>query len=221
MLKNIFEKIRATVLDFIFSESRRITELETKTPEEIILEIPRAAFSGKNILAAFDYKHPDMRKMIWAVKYRGNQKIARLLAEALREALLEDFSDIGIFFNFKKPLLVPVPLSAERLRERGFSQTVLLAEKFAEACERDFDFTLAPELLEKTKNTLPQTKMKSGRARQHNLRGCFSVPFPEKIAGKNIILLDDVTTTGATFAEASRTLRASGAKKIICIAVAH
>lgn len=178
---------------------------------------PSPSFLGPTFL--FDYRQPLVRQAIWELKYRGNKKITRLLAQCLYEELAEELSEKTVFENLGKPLLIPIPLSKKRRQERGFNQCELLANEL-EAIDTGNFFEVSLGTLIKIRDTESQTK-KGRTARLENLKNCFAIPIPPKIAGRSVILLDDVTTTGATFEEAKRTIISAGAKKVFEIAVAH
>lgn len=171
-------------------------------------------------MALFDYRRPLIRKAIWELKYRGNRQIAKLLAETLYQELLPELADRLEFENFLNPILIPLPISEKRRRERGFNQCELLGEKLVEA-DDNRNFIYHQDLLLKNRHTESQTRSHNRRERLENLRGCFSVKNPQEILGRNLVLLDDVITTGATVKEARRTLLASGARKVIIFAIAH
>src|SRR3989344_7136086 len=219
---NGMKKFLEYVLDFILPRSKNVRILEDMTPEKF-----RAAVAGssgsdpapKNALAVFDYKHPLVRQAVWELKYRGNKKITRLLAERIHEELVEELTERKSFENFEKPFLIPIPLSKKRLLERGFNQCELLVNALETLDGRNF-FELRRDLLIKIRETESQTK-KNRAKRLENLKECFSVPEPEQITGRNVILIEDVTTTGATFEEARRTLKRAGVRKILCVAIAH
>ena len=78
-----------------------------------------------------------------------------------------------------------------------------------------------PDVLYKKKDTVSQVEIKDRKKRLENVKGVFAVKNPEAIKNKVIILIDDVTTTGATLAEASHILKQSGAKKVIGVVVAR
>jgi len=130
--------------------------------------------------------------------------IARYLAAAAPRGAFEKFS------------AVPIPLSRRRERARGFNQSALIAKKVAEALNVPF----RPELLKRTRHATPQSETASLAERAMNLRGCFAVPDTALVRGARILLIDDVTTSGATFLEAARALAAAGAEKIVACAAA-
>ncbi len=109
--------------------------------------------------------------------------------------------------------LVPVPLHPRRERRRGFNQSLLLAEELSIRTKIP-----AASLLARTKNTNPQVSL-SFDARKKNVADAFAAA-PE-VATRCYILVDDVSTTGATIEEASRTLRRAGARTIWAITFAH
>ena len=78
-----------------------------------------------------------------------------------------------------------------------------------------------PRQLVKHFHTESQTHTATKKERMENLKDSMKVLAPAVVSGQFIILIDDVTTTGSTFAEAKRALKAAGTKKILCIAVAH
>ena len=218
-----FKKILEYTLELILPRSKNVRMLEEMTPERFRAVLTHRAAPDltvpENALIVFDYKHPLVRQAIWELKYRGNKKITRLLAECLYEELVEELTERKSFENFEKPFLIPIPLSKKRLLERGFNQCELLVNALETLDGRNF-FELRRDLLIKIRETESQTK-KNRAKRLENLKECFSVPEPEQITGRNVILIDDVTTTGATFEEARRTLKRAGVRKILCVAIAH
>lgn len=172
------------------------------------------------ILAAYKYRTPLVRDVVRALKYKESAHAAHLLAHGIYPVLLDYLSDTLLFDNTGPILLVPIPLSKKRLRERGYDQALLLAKEVMKLSEKN-TLHLASDVLTRIKHTLPQTETKSRKERMQNIRGCFAVQNPINIAEKNIILLDDVTTTGATFTEARLVLLNAGAKSVIAVAAAH
>ena len=117
---------------------------------------------------------------------------------------------------FKDSALVPIPLDKNKIKRRGFNQ----AEEIAENLSEFLKIPLVSNNLIKIKKTLPQVGL-SEEERQENLKGAFFCKAPEEIKGNNILLVDDVYTTGATMEECARVLKKSGAKEIWGIVIAR
>ncbi|MFZ2204969.1 MAG: ComF family protein [Minisyncoccia bacterium] len=177
----------------------------------------------KWIFPLYDYRHPPIKKAIWLLKYKGKFRLANIFAEVLYGRIIEELSDLFVMENFRKPILIPIPLAPKRKRERGFNQTELICNKLIKIDKNNTDknFELENNVLVKLKDTKHQAKIENRNERLKNIIDSFSIKNPEKIKGRNIILIDDVTTTGATLNEARKILKQNGAKKIIAFAVAH
>ncbi len=108
-------------------------------------------------------------------------------------------------------LLAPVPLHPKRLQARGFNQALLLAQAFP-------DKPLEREALVRVRHTRPQVGLNPGE-RRDNVKGAFAVPDPAQIRGKNVLLVDDLLTTGATVKECARVLKKAGARRVELLTV--
>lgn len=124
--------------------------------------------------------------------------------------LIHEYLD-NLRYHFTGYAIIPVPLHVNRQRKRGFNQSLLLANIISKRT----GLPLIEGELQKLKSTVPQAETKNRQERTHNLTHCFSVTHPELIAGKKILLVDDVCTSGATLIEAARTLKHAGAREII------
>ena len=113
-------------------------------------------------------------------------------------------------------MLVPIPLHWRKEKQRGFNQAHLIAEQFA----KNTGLVTAKNILKRMKNTASQVELKDKEKREINVRGCFAVEKPELLFQKNVIIIDDVFTTGATMKEAASVIKKAGAKKIIGLVVA-
>lgn len=179
--------------------------------------------SAKWIFPMYDYRDQSVKKSLWLFKYKGKKRLASVFAEILYEKILEEFSEFLVLQNFRDPLLMPIPLSRKRLRERGYNQAELLCRELIKinGLRSGVDIKLASNILIKPKDTEHQARIKDRRARLQNMRGTFTVKDAGAVRGKNIILIDDILTTGATLSEARRVLKEAGARKVIAFTVAH
>jgi ComF family protein len=112
-------------------------------------------------------------------------------------------------------LILPVPLHPERLRQRGFNQALVLAKTFFPGQRAKINTTV----LARTRRTAAQTGL-SGAARRKNIKGAFTA-VEEKVAGRKIILIDDVFTTGTTVDECARVLCKAGAQQVHVLTLAR
>ena len=209
------------ILDFLFPRPEQVISIQNMTSDELIQKIPRARNLGDDgNKALFDYRNKLAKQAIWEIKYKKNKKMAAVFCEPLYEYILDELIDKALLSNFQKPIIVPIPISKNRLKERGYNQCSIIAREL-ERIDGDSNFTLCEDALKKTKDSPSQTSVKNRKKRLQNIKGCFSVSNHEKIKGSNIILIDDVITTGATMNEASRILIEAGADQVICFAIAH
>lgn len=161
--------------------------------------------------AASRYHDRTITALVRALKFHR----IRAAAEPLALIIAEYISSISS--ATAGHLIIPIPLSEKRRRERGFNQAELIAEQLAER----FSLPLDRGSLARTKNTPPQSETSSLAERMAHMRGCFSVQNPATIADKRILLVDDVVTSGATFLEAARALREAGAETVVALAAAQ
>lgn len=172
------------------------------------------------IFPLYDYRDPRIKKTIWLLKYKGRKNLAGNFAEVLYGRIIEELADLSILENFKDPILVPIPLSKERYRERKYNQAELMCKGLVKL-DLEKNFKLEKDVLIKTIETEHQARIENRNKRQKNIIGSFSVINTPLIKGRNIILIDDVTTTGATLREAKKVLKQAGVKKVIAFTVAH
>ncbi|MBU1557651.1 ComF family protein [Patescibacteria group bacterium] len=219
-LISFFKKIINFLLDTAFPRTKLEKKLSEITAEELYSEAPKTRNEDKKMITVFSYEDKLIKEAISSFKFRKNKRLAKIFAQILYDEILEHMSELETFSNFKKPILIPIPLSKQRMRERGFNQCELIAKEMS-ILDKDSSFVFEKNVLIKIKDTPHQSRAKNKKERLENLKKSFSVKQSEKIRGKNILLLDDVTTTGTTLKEASKTLRRYGAKKIICLTIAH
>ncbi len=176
------------------------------------------------IYPIFDYRHIPIKKSIWLLKYKRKRNLAKIFGEVMYERIVEELSELSILNNFCDPLIIPIPLSKKRYRERGYNQSLLLAEHIVKLDKKNpfpSNLVLLNNILLKVKDTEHQARLKDRNRRLENLSGSFIVKNKNLINERNIILIDDVATTGATLKEAKKKLKENGAKKIIAFTIAH
>lgn len=207
--------------DFLFPQEKRAIALEELSASEIVDSMPAPEFiKDEHTIALFSYSHPLMRELIWELKYNGNKIVADKLGEILADTITNELAEREVFDNFKRPILIPVPISDKRRLERGWNQSELLAQAIK---KRDTEEKLKymPRQLVKVRHTESQTKTSNKEERQSNLKNSMKVLSPHSVQGRSVILIDDVITTGSTFKEARRALKEVGVRHVLCIAVAH
>ncbi len=142
------------------------------------------------------------------------------MAEPLAELIYKRLREVRLRSEIERSrtsiIIIPIPLSRKRLRQRGYNQSELLGKFLSDK----LSIRIENNVLYKIKETISQVEIKDRNKRLKNLEGAFEVKNAEIIKNKNVILIDDITTTGATLNEARRILKTAGAKKVIGLTVA-
>lgn len=157
-------------------------------------------------LAAGLFEGP-LREAIHVYKYRPVRSLGKPLAEWMAQQ---------VRMAVRLDLAMPVPLHRERLRLRGFNQSLILAHGI---CEQ-FSVPLLFDNLERHRSTRPQVEL-SGRERAENVKNAFGLSRPSEVLDKRILLIDDVFTTGATMNECARVLKDAGAASVTALTLAR
>lgn len=157
-----------------------------------------------------------LRELIHLLKYERVQSAAAVLGRMLKEAvdpLRPAIADSPI-------VVTPVPLFATKLRQRGFNQSELIARSAVRLMPEESRLKLDARILQRCRDTRSQIGL-SRQQRIENVRGAFVIVKPEAIANRNVLLVDDVFTTGTTISECARVLRRAGAVKVFVATVAR
>jgi len=171
-------------------------------------------YTPERALAGFWYKGPAPR-LISALKFKQLYPLARVLADLL----VENLQERGIGFDGNALLLLPIPLSFWRKGARGFNQSELLAR----ALGGRLDLPVEVSVLRKVRDTEPLGQKGMRREeRSKRVWGVFAIPEGKEgvIQGKDILLVDDVLTSGATAREATKVLKKSGAGQVYVLTFA-
>lgn len=175
-------------------------------------KLPFPPLPENGIYAGTEYNTGLIKKAVRLLKYKGAKKIAKPLAELIYERINSNYGSLTSITS----IIIPVPLSGRRLRQRGFNQAELIAKHLSEK----MSVTMLNNVLYRTRHTISQVEIKNREKRLNNLKNAFSVKNADLIKNKTILLIDDVSTTGATLKEASKELKMAGARKVVGIVVA-
>jgi ComF family protein len=151
-----------------------------------------------------------LRELVHLLKYSGVRPAANVLGRMLADSLLPLLSESKFSDNV---VVIPVPLHSSRRRQRGFNQAELIAAAALKCIDAPGHFQLTRDVLYRERDTHSQIGLTSHQRRE-NLRGAFVVRRASEIAGKEILLVDDVFTTGTTVSECARVLRRAGAAQV-------
>jgi ComF family protein len=154
-----------------------------------------------------------LRELVHLLKFHGVKPAANVLGRMLSEAIGK--LDLG-----DSILVIPVPLYRGKRRQRGFNQAEMIARAAIKISPRREQLQLAPDILQRTRDTHSQIGLTSHQRRE-NLRGAFSVARATEVTGREVLLVDDVYTTGTTVSECARVLRRAGAAKVLVATVAR
>jgi ComF family protein len=167
----------------------------------------RSGLTGFDSAGSFALYDGSMRRLIHLFKYRGIQSLARPFGKMMARAVpLDQHID----------LILPMPMHWRRRFSRGYNQAELLAAELA----RRTGLPVERKAVKRCRATSPQSEL-SGAARRKNVAGAFQVARPLKIRGKNVLLVDDVFTTGATARACALALKRAGAEQVVVLTLAR
>jgi competence protein ComFC len=169
-----------------------------------------------NLIVAVKYNETGISHIIHLFKYRFVSDLSRPFGKLLVKSLIENNSPVP-------DLIIPVPLHKRRLRWRGFNQSELLADYISQNLTPGFSIPVASDLIYRKRYTTAQMKIKNYEERKKNIKNAFGTRenMVYNLNNKNILLIDDIATTGSTFFECGRVLKAAGAGKIYSCVIAR
>lgn len=157
----------------------------------------------------------ELRELIHLLKYEQVRPAAKVLGRMLADAIATLDLEGHV-------TIVPVPLHASKLQQRGFNQSELIAGESLRYLRENLGagFSLEVAAMKRRRETPSQVGMTRDERRE-NLRGAFAITVPALVRNKQVLLVDDVLTTGATVAECTRVLRRAGAQRVWVATVAR
>lgn len=194
------------LLDFIFPPSEEASIVRFLTERDVTSLFFHTMVDNTHALSP--YHDSRIRALVHEAKFHGNTRAFQLL-----NTLLATFLD-----TYRRPVdfILPIPLSGKRKRTRGYNQVheILRAQKLNTVG------VIRTDILIRKKDTRPQTELKR-TDRLTNVRDAFGIKNVGAIREKHVLIVDDVTTTGATLHTAKATLLPYGPASVTCIALAH
>ena len=162
--------------------------------------------NGCVCLSAFPHKGV-YRKAVLNYKFHNNKQYYRQFAILIKKTIENGYSnkDFDIF--------TAVPMHKQRLKEKGFNQVALYAKCTAKLLHKPYEELLVQTVLTQAQHTLNREERKS------NIKDIYSCIDKADIAGKNILIFDDIVTTGSTLLECTNTLLAGGAESVCCVTI--
>lgn len=187
---------------------------------ECVWRIPAARpATHPDILAGISYQHPLTKKLINLIKKHPRTDSTEILCERLADDIREEIIERILIEGIPDLILLPVPLTIHKQRDRGFNQSFLIAHILAE--KLPISATVYDTVLIKTTETKKQALLKSRADRFINVQQSLQITDPTPIVNKHVCIIDDVTTTGATLLAARQIVLDAGAKMVLGIAIAH
>jgi len=170
------------------------------------------------LICATGYNSGNISQLIHLYKYNFVADLHIPLGKILAISIIQN--------NLPLPdVIIPIPLHPRRLRWRGFNQAELLADYLSENLAPGLKIPVNAELLKRKSYTTPQMKIKNYKERQKNIKDAFGFRVRNKkdysLRDKNILLIDDVATTGATLFECAKILKENGAKNVFGAVIAR
>ncbi len=156
------------------------------------------------------YKYKDVRDAILSFKYSGMKRRGIAFGKIMGYAVKDSNTRL-----ITADVIIPVPISRERFKERGYNQSDVLAKEIS----KEIGTKYISDMLIRTKNTVPQNSLNEIERRM-NVFNAFKLNEKYNVEGKKIIIVDDIFTTGSTLNECGKTLKKAGAEELFYLTLA-
>lgn len=225
---NIFIRI-------IFGRSRLEKDFDTvnKLRLSTIYSESMVGFTDYSNLSPFSYKNKAVKRLIWELKYKNQREVVLFWAKILTEEMIANMVDCipcssrdSKNFNASSIYILPMPMSLEKGKDRGWNQTEELLKSCEIILENFYNNFISCvhidyDLVERSDRT-NQHKLKTKNERMKNLNNIFKIKNGAgKLLGKRFLIIDDVTTTGASLSELKKVLKENGAISTTSITLAR
>lgn len=190
-----------------------LCKIQTASKNRLQFEFQKK-FLQKNIIAGFTSlfifeKDKELQSIIHSIKY--NQRF--LTGKFLGELVGKEFNKL--FQSWEIDYIIPIPLHHLKKAERGFNQSFFIAK----GINKQTKILINSKVIKRNRFTQTQTALNL-HEREENMSGAFSIKKVNDLKDKNILLVDDVITTGATISECAKVLKDNGAKNVFAVSVA-
>lgn len=162
------------------------------------------------VIAVSSYYEPSIRKAVRQLKYHHSRDLKKELIELMYRAMGQHLDTLP-----PQTEILAIPITEKRRRWRGFNQSEILARELSKKLNLPFSHGLL-----KIREIRPQTEIKNRKERLENIKDAFAIT-PGYTPSNTIMIVDDISTTGATLNEAGRVLKQAGAKKIVGLVIAR
>ncbi|MEK7646103.1 MAG: phosphoribosyltransferase family protein [Patescibacteria group bacterium] len=219
---SLIRSLYTIILEALFPLSGPEQELFSYSPEEALQKLPPAPATPIPATSLFAYKDERVAKLIWNIKYKKNALAVKIAGYALCRTLLARPGLASTQPN-KTIVLIPIPITPRRRRERGFNQCELLVDEI-HRLDMNSQFIIEKNVLIRTQHTSRHT-LKGREDRLADAKGIFAT-VPEVArqydpTSTRFIIIDDVITTGSTLKEAMETLKNATGAEVKGMSVAH
>jgi ComF family protein len=165
------------------------------------------------LAAPTSFEQSEIRELVHSLKYDGLKPITQEMATLINQSLGKNILKL---LNPEKTFIIPIPLHPIKLKQRGFNQSEQLAREIAQKLGKGWR---VKNILIRKINNKSQTECLNKKERIENVRGIFTVK--QKLEGQDLIVVDDVFTSGATMREVIKTLKSAGAGRVVALTFAE
>lgn len=209
-----------SVINALFPNEKRVDYIQNLIETNRLSSLPQKNNLHSNVISLFSYQDLYVKTLVKQIKYKHNHLFTTEIAKLLYEEMLQTLSEEIFFQPDSKPIVIPVPMSTTRKKERGYNQTENILFQIKLHDEQGI-FDYRPDIFFKKDGSKPQTQTSTREERLQNIKNSFFIKEPELIKNHIFFIIDDVITTGATITEIESLLLKHGARQVYAFTIAH